>query len=166
MNNACRYQISLYLYSTCTVPPPTVTIIPADNDFMYSAGNSLTLICIISLNGVLMDSATGIIVETTWTGPHGELSLASSDNGRITMSDVTKSDDFTYSSTVVFSPLHMSDTGSYSCDASVRHMLEFILPSDPGSNQVTINVKGNRSLISDCVPLFESSSYSKSERMG
>ena len=151
MSNACRYQISLYLYSTCTVPPPTVTITPADNDLIYSAGGNLTLICIVSLNGVLTDNVAGIRIESTWTGPHGELPLARSQNGRITISDTIQHDDGRYRSTVVFSPLHMSDTGSYSCDASVSHMSEFILPSDPGSNQVTINVKGNRSLISDCV---------------
>ena len=98
---------------------------------------------------MLVNNLTGITVNSTWTGPHGKLSLSSSHNGRITFTAVTKDGDGSYSSTVVITPLHMSDTGSYSCDASVSHRSEFTSSSDLGTSQVIINVKGNRSMASD-----------------
>ena len=82
----------------------------------------------------------GIIVDSTWTGPHGKLD--GRQNGRIIVTDATKGADSTYRSTIVITPLHMSDTGNYSCDAGVSHMSEFILSSDVSTSNILINVKG------------------------
>ena len=86
----------------------------------------------------------GITVDSTWTGPLGKLFLDGSHNGRIIVTDATKGADGSYRSTVVITSLHMSDTGSYSCEAGVSHMLEFISASDLKSSDIMINVKGNR----------------------
>ena len=128
-----------------TVPAPTVTITTAGNVHTYTAGSSLTLICTIRLNGVLMDSLTDVTVDSTWTGPHGNFD--GNQNGRITTTAVTKGVDGSYSSKVVITPLHMSDAGRYSCDASVSHMST---PSDRGTTQIIINIKGNKSLVTNC----------------
>ena len=85
-----------------------------------------------------------ITVNSTWTGPHGKLFLDSSHNERIIVTDATKSADGSYRSTMVITPLHMSDTGSYSCEAGVSHMSEFTSFSDLGKSNRMINVKGNR----------------------
>ena len=133
---------SVYL-SQCTVPPPTVSVGPTDNDLTY-AGSSLTLICTISLDQVLVDLAD-ITINITWTGPHGKPFLDVSQNGRIIVTAATKGANGSYCSMLEFTILHMSDTGSYSCEAGVNHMSEFILSSDLGESQVMINVRGNRS---------------------
>ena len=137
--------ISYYLPSPCTVPPPTVSVAPADNDLKYVA-SSLTLICTISLDRMLVD-IIGITVDSAWTGPHGKLFLDGSHNGRIIVTPATKGADGSYRSTVVITPLHMSDTGSYSCEAGVSHMLEFVSASNLKSSDIMINVKGNRMLL-------------------
>ena len=72
----------------------------------------------------------GITVNSTWTGPHGIIVTAAS-----------KGADGRYRSTMVITPLHMSDTGNYFCDAGVSHMSEFI-SSDLGTSLIMINVKG------------------------
>ena len=86
----------------------------------------------------------GITVDSTWTGPHGKLFLDGSENGRIIVTDTTKGGDGSYRSTVVLTLLHMSDTGNYSCDASVSHTSKFISAPDLGESVVVIHVKGNR----------------------
>ena len=116
------------------MPSPSVTITPAENDLVY-AGSNLTLICTIRLNGVLVDSLTDATVEITWTGPYGNLLIS---NG-------TEVEDGTYQSMLVFTPLHTSDTGSYSCNARVSHISEVPVSSDPGTSEVMIIVAGNRS---------------------
>ena len=85
----------------------------------------------------------GITVNSTWTGPHGKLFLDGSHSGRIIVTAATKGADGHYRSTMVITPLHMSDTGNYSCDADVSHMSEFILSFDFSTSRITINVKGN-----------------------
>ena len=128
-----------------TVSPPTVSVVPADDDLTY-AGSSLTLICTIRLDRVLVN-LTGITVNNTWTGPHGKLFLDSSHNERINITAATEDGDGVYRSTVVFNHLHISDTGNYSCEAGVSHMSEFTSSSDlVTSQEVIINVEGNRSL--------------------
>ena len=83
----------------------------------------------------------GITVDGTWTGPHGKLD--GRQNGRIIAAAATKGADGSYRSTVVITPLHMSDTGNYSCDAGVSHTSEFILSSDVNTSNIMINVIGN-----------------------
>ena len=124
-----------------TVPPPAVSVTSPDNGLIYYAGSTLTLIC--TTNEV--NELTGIAVTNTWTGPRGENILDSSQNERITVSDATKADNGTYTSMLVLTPLHMSDTGNYSCQAGVSHMSEFILSSDSSTSQVIISVQGNGS---------------------
>jgi hypothetical protein len=124
---------------TATVPSPSVTIIPADNDLIY-AGSSLTLSCTISLNGILLDSLTDVTVDSTWTGPHGNTLI---ENGRITVT--SEVDDGTFHSMLMLTPLHTSDTGSYSCNARVSRISEVPVSSDPGTSEVMIMVTGNRS---------------------
>ena len=82
-----------------------------------------------------------ITVNSTWTGPHGKLFLDGSHSGRIIVTAATKGVDGRYRSTLVITPLHMSDTGNYFCDAGVSHMSEF-LSSDLGTSLIMINVKG------------------------
>ena len=130
-----------YLHST--VPSPTVTV-TADNDLIYYAGSNLTLICIITVNGV--DDLTGTTtINHTWIGPRGNALINGRHNRRITVTDAIEGVNGTYSSMVLLTPLHISDTGNYSCQADVSHMSEFISLSDVGTSQLMINVKGNGS---------------------
>jgi hypothetical protein len=116
------------------IPTPTVSVTTAD-DRTY-AGSNLTLVCTITLDRVLVGA--NLSVNIIWTGPHGERLL---DNGRITVTDANKDADDAYSSTVVFTPLHVMDNGGYSCGASVNHTSEFISSSDLVTDPVRINVK-------------------------
>ena len=140
MQHYSSLNIGFYSFCfPCTVSPPTVSVALTVDDLLY-AGSSLILICTISLDQVPVD-VMGITVNSTWTGPHGKLFLDGSRNGRIIVTDASKGADGRFKSTLVITPLHMSDTGNYFCRAGVSHMSEFI-SSDLGTSLIMINIKG------------------------
>ena len=84
---------------------------PAD---VLSAGINLTLICTIQLNTAV---DTNVMVNTSWTGPTAM--FASNSQGRISVTRLTESFPL-YETRVFFSPLNITDNGTYVCQADVR----------------------------------------------
>ena len=95
---------------------------PAD---VLSAGINLTLICTIQLNTAV---DTDVVVNTSWTGPTAM--FASNSQGRISVTSLTGSIPL-YETRVFFSPLNITDSGTYVCQADVR--------PNPSSPFITIN---------------------------
>ena len=81
---------------------------PAD---VLSAGINLTLICTIQLNTAV---DTDVMLNTSWTGP-----AVFASNSRISITDLNESVT-PYTTTLLFSPLNITDNGSYTCRADVR----------------------------------------------
>ena len=79
-----------------------------------STGINLTLICTIQLNTAV---DTDVVVNTSWTGPTAM--FASNSQGRISVTSLTGSIPL-YETRVFFSPLNITDSGTYVCQADVR----------------------------------------------
>ena len=105
LNSVCiTFSLSVPISATISRMPP------AD---VLSAGIILTLICTIQLNTVV---DTNVVVNTSWTGP---TVFASNSQGRISVTHVNGSVS-PYKTTLQFSPLNVTDNGSYTCQADVR----------------------------------------------
>ena len=92
--------------------PISATIRRIPSTDVLSAGINLTLICTIQLNTAV---DTNVIVNTSWTGPNAMFAS----NSRISITDVSESVP-PYKTTVLFSPLNITDSGNYTCQADVR----------------------------------------------
>ena len=81
------------------------------------AGSQLTLICNIALDSTLFFILGDLDVTPMWSGPGS--GMLSSD-GRITVSPASRQGvSTTFASQVVFNTLQTSDTGTYTCQATV-----------------------------------------------
>ena len=92
--------------------PISATIRRTPSTDVLSAGINLTLICTIQLNTAV---DTNVMVNTSWTGPNAMFAS----NSRISITDVSESVT-PYTTTVLFSPLNITDSGIYVCQADVR----------------------------------------------
>ena len=82
---------------------------------------------------------TGVSVSTSWRGPSGELAS----NSRVTISEVNVSDseNYIYESKVMISSLQSSDSGSYTCAATISpDPSAFIQESDSASDVIQLSV--------------------------
>ncbi len=86
------------------VPPPSVAV-TADPDRTLYANEVVTLTCDITLD----PADTEVTVTASWTGPGGPITAGVSD-----MTDAAP-----YQSTLTLSSLTTSDSGLYTCTASV-----------------------------------------------
>ena len=81
------------------------------------AGSQLTLICSIVLAPSLRHFLGALVVTSVWTGPGSGML---SNGGRITVSPASLvPGSTTFTSTVLFNTLRTSDTGTYTCQATV-----------------------------------------------
>ncbi len=80
-----------------------------------------------------MDSV--VAVTALWAGPNGGML---SNGGRVIVSEVTGSGP--YQSTLTLSSLVTSDTGGYTCTASVGSSTPQVVPSEDVTNTVMITV--------------------------
>ena len=80
---------------------------------------------------------TGISVSTSWRGPSGELAS----NSRVTLSEINVLDSENYLSEVMISSLQSSDSGSYTCAATISpDPSAFIQESDSASDVIQLSV--------------------------
>ena len=91
--------------------PINATISRMPPDDVLSAGINLTLICTIQLNTAV---DTNIMVNTSWTGP-----AVFASNSHISITDLNELVT-PYKTALLFSPLNITDNGSYTCHADVR----------------------------------------------
>jgi len=104
-------------HSVLPVPVPVVNIFPPGVESAY-AGSQLTLICSIVLDFTTLFSILGdLVVTSVWTGPS---SGVLSGDGRVTVSPASQQGiTTTFTSTVMFNTLRISDAGTYTCEATV-----------------------------------------------
>ena len=100
---------------------------------VLSAGINLTLICTIQLN-TAVDS--NVMVNTSWTRPNAMFAS----NSRISITNVSESVP-PYETTVLFSPLNITDSGNYTCQADVRPNPSspfIMMNSDTATHTITV----------------------------
>ena len=113
--------------------PISVTLRRIPSTDILSAGINLTLICIIQLNTAV---DTNVMVNTSWTGPNATFAF----NSRISITNVSESVP-PYKTTVLFSPLNVTDSGLYTCQADVRPNLSspfIVMNSDTATHTITV----------------------------
>ena len=104
---------------------------PAD---MLSAGINLNLTCTIWLNTAV---DTDVMVNTSWTGPNAMFAS----NSRISITDLSESVT-PYETRLFFSPLNVTDNGTYTCQADVRpNSSSFFIMMNRGAATHTIIVE-------------------------
>ena len=82
------------------------------------AGSQLTLTCSIFLDPTLLSILEDLVVTSVWSGPG---SAMVSSGGHITVSPASQQGVSTaFLSIVVFNTLRTSDTGTYTCQATVE----------------------------------------------
>ncbi len=120
------------------VPPPSVAV-TADTDQTLYTDEVVTLTCDITLDPAVDSEVT---VTASWTGPGGPITAG--------VSEVTGSG-LTYQSTLTLSSLTTSDSGLYTCTASVDPAVPTpLVGSGDGTDSHTIAVgKGPEYLTHD-----------------
>ena len=113
--------------------PVSVTIRCIPSTGVLYAGINLTLICTIQLNTAV---DTNVVVNTSWTGPNAMFAF----NSRISITDMSESVT-PYTTTVLFSPLNITDSGNYTCQAYVRPSISspfIVMNSDTATHTITV----------------------------
>ncbi len=109
-----------------SVPPLSVAVTASPDRILYD-GESVTLTCTITVDPAV-DSA--VAVTASWAGPGGAITDG--------VSGVTGSGP--YQSTLTLSSLVTSDTGDYTCTASVEPSTPQVVDSGDGTDDHTIIV--------------------------
>ena len=117
-----------------TVPPPSVSV---TNSSATYAGTNFNLTCTIELNTAV---DTPVVVNSTWHGP-----VVIPTGTRIIASEPTGTG-ARYQTILMFRPLNTSDSGHYTCEATVSPSPEsqFITASTAGSGTLSVTVQGER----------------------
>ena len=116
------------------VPPPSVNV---TNSSATYAGTNFNLTCTIELNTAV---DTPVVVNSTWHGPLGI------PTGTRVIASEPIGTGARYQTTLMFRPLNTSDSGHYTCEATVSPSPEsqFIITSRTGRVTLRIDVQGKR----------------------
>ena len=113
-----------------SVLPPTASTVTASPDGTIFTGSSLTLTCSIELSEAVDIAVT---VNTVWSGPPGtQLTTTTS---VATMMTAT-----TYTSTATISSVETSDSGEYTCTATVSSTSPFLTDGEGTSGMYNVTV--------------------------
>ena len=117
------------------VPSPSVHVTNSSSTY---AGTNFNLTCTIELNTAV---DTTVVVNSTWHGP-----VMIPTGTRVVASEPTGTGARYYLTTLMFWPLNTSDSGHYTCEATVSPSLElqFITASTPGRGSLFVAVEGKR----------------------
>ena len=102
------------------VPPPTAVTVTASPDDPILTGSSLTLTCSIELSEAVDIAVT---LNTVWSGPPGTQFTTSTPVA-------TRMTATTYTSTATISSVETSDSGEYTCTATVSSTSPFLIDSE------------------------------------
>ena len=146
--NVANRSINFFLH---IVPPPLMTISGSPRNTSFFQGLNLVFTC-----DIILDEAvdTSVTVQGTWNRNESEL-VDELNEGRITISNPLLTMP-PYRITVRFSPLNVSDAGTYECNATVTPQDTTFVTGTTSSISRTINVTG-RSLASvhkKIIPFF------------
>ena len=126
------------------VPPPSVSMTNSSRTY---AGTNFNLTCTIELNTAV---DTPVVINSTWRGPvviaAGTRVVASAPTGTGAR----------HQTTLMFCPLNRSDSGNYTCEATVSPSPEsqFIIASTAGRDTLSVTVQGERIHLLICCYLF------------
>ena len=123
-----------------------VTITTNIKGIIY-AGSVLEMRCTIILGEQVVENKQILVVNSRWTGPDGELT-----NGtRITLTQaVDTSSNGEYISTVTIDTLRESDSGTYSCMATVSHSESEFITDGMNTSSAKVNVQGDLFIVYWC----------------
>ena len=118
-----------------TVPPPSINVTNSSSTY---AGTNFNLTCTIELNTAV---DTTVVVNSTWGRP-----VVIPTGTHVVDSEPTGTGARYYQSTLMFRPLNTSDSGNYTCEATVSPSpeLQFITASTPGRGSLFVAVEGKR----------------------
>ena len=122
-----NFGLSTILVSWCmlivvlnhVVPPPTAVTVTASPNGTTFTGSSITLTCTVEVSEVVDIAVT---VNTWWSGPSGTQFTT-------TTSVATRMTATTYTSTATLSSVETSDSGEYTCTATVSSTSPFVISS-------------------------------------
>ena len=128
------------------VPPPSVSVTNSSGTY---AGTNFTLTCTIELRTAV---DTQVVVNSTWRGPLGI------PTGTRVVSSAPTGTGARYQTILMFRPLNTSDSGNYTCEATVSPSPEsqFISGSAAGRDTLSVTVQGERIHSLICYYLFTS----------
>ena len=128
------------------VPPPSVSVTNSSGTY---AGTNFTLTCTIELRTAV---DTQVVVNSTWRGPVGI------PTGTRVVSSSPTGTGARYQTILMFRPLNTSDSGNYTCEATVSPSPEsqFISGSTAGSDTLPVTVQGEIIHLVICYYLFTS----------
>ena len=132
--------------SLLPVPTPRVDVSHHPNTDTLYAGSRLNLTCVITLNSVLSPFLGDLIVTSIWTKFRGML-LSSNGGGRITISSISQlGSTTTYTITAIFNTLRTSDSGNYTCEVTVAHIMSPVRNVMNGTNSsaTTLRVQSKK----------------------
>ena len=123
--------VHIYCTYFFIVPPPSVSVTNSSDIY---AGTNFNLTCTIELNPAV---DTPVVVNSTWQGP-----VVIPTGPRVIASEPTG----TGARYLMFRPLNTSDSGHYTCEATVSPSPEsqFIITSRTGRDTLRIDVQGKR----------------------
>ena len=128
-----------------TVPPLSVSVTNSSGTY---AGTNFNFTCTIELNTAV---DTPVVVNSTWRGP-----VMIPTGTRVTASEPTGNGTRYYLTTLMFRPLNTSDSGNYTCEATVSPSPEsqFITASTPGRGSLFVTVEGKKTHMLICYYLL------------
>ena len=134
------------MFAVPAVPSPSVSVTNSSRTY---AGTNFNLTCTIELNPAV---DTPVVVNSTWHGPMvipaGTRVVASAPTGTGARPQTI----------LMFRPLNTSDSGSYTCEATVSPSPEsqFINGSTAAGDTLSVTVQGERIHLLICCYLFTS----------
>ena len=124
------YKILIVTLSHLVRPPTAVTVTASLDDPFIAESHPLNLTCSIELSEAVDIAVT---VNTVWSGPSGT---------QFTTSVATRMTATTYTSTATISSIETSDSGEYTCTATVSSTSPFLTDSDKVFGVRNVTVKG------------------------
>ena len=132
----CSFLHITYMFVVPAVTPPSVSVTNTSRTY---AGTNFNLTCAIELNTAV---DTPVVVNRTWRGP-----VVIPTGTRVIASEQTGTG-ARYQSILMFRPLNTSDSGNYTCEATVSPSPEsqFIIASTAGRGTLSVTVQGKGTL--------------------
>lgn len=131
-NNNHLHTDNYCVNSIIIVPPPTVRVVHQPDKVQFFTTDSVDLICLSDIN-LAVD--TPITVDMTWSGSSGNRMQS---DGRISV--LGDRGTFTeHDSTLQFSSLRSSDTGTYTCTSVASSTSRYVVASNTTSAASSIN---------------------------
>ena len=121
--------LSLFLFFI--VPPPSVSVNSSSSAY---AGTNFSLMCTIQLSTAV---DTTVVINSTWCGPLGIPA------GTRVVSTAPTGTGARYQTILMFRPLNTSDSGNYTCEATVSPSSESqFINASTARREIPIDVQG------------------------